>query len=200
NRYQLLPSQQQRPLNNGTPDVRHPPLSLTAVTLIRQVTDMGFPQDRVEKAVRRLGDDDRKVLDYLCLADRLVEQHYKIDDVETSLELFENNGEKAALYLQLLTRFREMGFSDDKIQVALVGNDLDVDLATESLMSVMILWRSVTVLWRSVTILWRSVTALWRSVTVLWRSVMVLWRSVTVLWRSVTVLQRCFALKLVLTI
>ena len=41
---------------------------------------------------------------------------------------------QAALYLQLLTRFREMGFSDDKIQVALVGNDLDVDLATESLM------------------------------------------------------------------
>ena len=35
-----------------------------------------------------------QVLDYLCLADRLVEQHYKIDDVETSLELFENNGEK----------------------------------------------------------------------------------------------------------
>ena len=34
------------------------------------------------------------MLDYLCLADKLVEQGYKIEDVETSLELFKNNGEK----------------------------------------------------------------------------------------------------------
>ena len=61
NKYQPLPSQPQRPLDNGTSDVRHPPLSQTAVTLIRQVTDMGFPEDRVRRAVRWLGADDKKV-------------------------------------------------------------------------------------------------------------------------------------------
>ncbi|XP_077989172.1 ubiquitin-associated protein 1-like isoform X1 [Glandiceps talaboti] len=91
-----------------------------------RITAMGFPQHRVARAVQRLGEDDKQVVDTLCAIERLVEGGYPEESVEMALNV-QDNEEQAIEFLKLLKQFEELGFKQDDItrQLILHGTHQD---------------------------------------------------------------------------
>ncbi|XP_071845799.1 uncharacterized protein [Apostichopus japonicus] len=82
----------------------------------RMIISMGFPEGRTARAVKRLGHDDRLVIDALCAVDRLSNQGFGERKVEEALHLLDNNDEKILAFLKLLKQFEELGFKSDDIK------------------------------------------------------------------------------------
>lgn len=99
-------------------------MSLEAKTLVDNISAMGFPRARVARVVKKHGNDDKQVIDHLCLIARLSE-NYPSDDVEVALNLYGNNEKKAKKYLTLITQFSELGFPAESVKDALNKSKLD---------------------------------------------------------------------------
>lgn len=89
------------------------------------ITSMGFPKGRTARAVKRLGHDDKLVIDALCAIDRLCNKGFSEEKVEDALNLLDNDEEKILSFLTLMKRFEELGFKPDDIKRELLvhGND-----------------------------------------------------------------------------
>ncbi|XP_070541803.1 ubiquitin-associated protein 1-like isoform X2 [Ptychodera flava] len=88
------------------------------------ITGMGFPQDRTARAVQRLGEDDKQVIDTLCAIEKLVGQGYREERVEMALN-YSDDEQQAVEFLKLMRQFEELGFKQDDItrQLILHGNN-----------------------------------------------------------------------------
>ncbi|XP_077174411.1 ubiquitin-associated protein 1-like [Paroedura picta] len=103
--------------------------------LIEPVLALGYPIRRAILALQKTGKQSLgQFLSYLRACDSLLQEGYEEGQVEEAMEMFQNS-EKAAEFLHLLTRFRDMGFqpADIKEVLLLCGNQ--GDHALEELMS-----------------------------------------------------------------
>ncbi|KAL4227367.1 Ubiquitin-associated protein 1 [Mactra antiquata] len=111
-------------------------LSLEAQSSVEKLVTMGFPKDRVVRAVDKLGRDEKEVVEYLCLVDQLIEKGYSVCLAETALLMFRNSIHQACAYLELFTQMQELGFNGEKIKEALVNTNNDrektLDILTAS--------------------------------------------------------------------
>lgn len=113
-----------------------PYLSSEARASVDNLITMGFPKEAVIRAVSKIGNDEKEVVEYLCLVDQLKEKGYSSILAETALLLFHNNMQQASTYLELFTQLQELGFNGEKIQQALVETKNDrektIDILTAS--------------------------------------------------------------------
>ncbi|XP_013781600.1 ubiquitin-associated protein 1-like [Limulus polyphemus] len=102
--------------------------------LVDTICDMGFPQDMVSRAVKHLGNNDKKVVDHLCQVQGLVEKGYDGIEAETALHLHDYRVEEAMKYLDLMNQFSVLGFEKDAIKKALIRQKNDRDKALDALL------------------------------------------------------------------
>ncbi|XP_076304896.1 ubiquitin-associated protein 1 [Tachypleus tridentatus] len=102
--------------------------------LVDTICDMGFPQDMVSRAVKHLGNNDKKVVDHLCQVQALVEKGYDGTEAETALHLHDYRVEEAVKYLDLMNQFSVLGFEKDAIKKALIRQKNDRDKALDALL------------------------------------------------------------------
>ncbi|XP_064608699.1 LOW QUALITY PROTEIN: ubiquitin-associated protein 1-like [Liolophura sinensis] len=108
-------------------------LSIEAQAFVNNLTSMGFLAHWASRAVLKLGQDDKLVVEHLCHINSLVEKGYTATLSEMALHLFTNDLNKAVKYLDLYIQFQELGFQQEKIREALVRNDIDRDKALDFL-------------------------------------------------------------------
>lgn len=108
-------------------------LSSDAKTFVNKLTSMGFSRSRASRAVEKFGNDEREVLDHMFNVDKLMEKKFSPSLAEMSLQLFKNDMRKAEQFLDLFQQFRELGFTSERIQTALVKHELDRDKALDYL-------------------------------------------------------------------
>lgn len=108
-------------------------LTKEAQGCVDKLTSMGFPRDRVARAVQKLGQDEKEVVEYLCLVDQLIEKGYNTYLAENALLLFQNSMQQACSYLDLYTQMQELGFNGEKIKEALVNANNDREKALDIL-------------------------------------------------------------------
>lgn len=131
NKYEPLPPPPATSSTGMRSEVRPKDPDFTALDEESQVfasmiISMGFPEGRTARAVKRLGHDDRLVVDALCAVDRLCGQGFGEKQVEEALHLLDNNDEKKVLaFLKLWKQFEELGFKPDDIkrELLLHGNE-----------------------------------------------------------------------------
>ncbi|KAL8616700.1 hypothetical protein ACOMHN_031682 [Nucella lapillus] len=111
----------------------YPRLSNEARTFVNKLTSMGFSRSRASRAVEKFGNDEREVLDHMFNVDKLMEKKFSPSLAEMSLQLFKNDMKKAERFLDLFQQFRELGFTSERIQTALVKHELDRDKALDYL-------------------------------------------------------------------
>ncbi|XP_031563766.1 ubiquitin-associated protein 1-like isoform X2 [Actinia tenebrosa] len=97
---------------------------------------MGFPMPRIARAVQRLGEKDKEVIDFLVIVEKLTEEGFPDDDVEIALSLFDDDEKKALEFLKLSESFKQLGFEEPYIQEALKAADNDHDKALDFLTSI----------------------------------------------------------------
>ena len=106
--------------------------------LVQQLSDMGFPRERATKAVRRLGANEKNVVDQLLMIQKFEDLGYKLPQIESALELLKP--ETAEMYqqleqhLKLSTQLLALGFTQDKINSALFATGYDRDKALDILL------------------------------------------------------------------
>lgn len=96
---------------------------------------MGFPIERVCRAVMDIGDDDKKVAEHLCLVGTLVEMGFDEQDSSVALQMNKNDLEKCKTFLQLQKQFQILGFKRNDITVALKLHGNDRDKALDELLT-----------------------------------------------------------------
>ncbi|KAI8499398.1 Ubiquitin-associated protein 1 [Branchiostoma belcheri] len=120
-------------------DVREPEclrsLDASGKRFVSSITGMGFPLERVAWAVQTFGQDDKKVIDRLCLLDRLCQRGFPESRVEEALDFHSGSEAEVGSYLSLLLKFEEMGFPQDKIKEALIVSSNDEHKALDMLMT-----------------------------------------------------------------
>ncbi|XP_078621179.1 ubiquitin-associated protein 1-like isoform X2 [Branchiostoma floridae x Branchiostoma japonicum] len=120
-------------------DVREPEclrsLDASGKRFVTSITGMGFPVERVARAVQNVGQDEKKVIDRLCLLDRLCQRGFPESRVEEALDFHSGSEAEVGSYLSLLLKFEEMGFPQDKIKEALIVSSNDEHKALDMLMS-----------------------------------------------------------------
>ncbi|XP_028407115.1 ubiquitin-associated protein 1-like [Dendronephthya gigantea] len=109
-------------------------MSHDEVQLVNQISDMGFPLERVARAVRNLNGKEREVVDFLISVNELCNQGYDENDVEMVLK--DNIGQtKAVEILKLQQQFRVLGFEGDKVFEAIKKSECNRDKALDILIS-----------------------------------------------------------------
>ncbi|XP_065194973.1 protein enabled homolog [Sycon ciliatum] len=105
--------------------------------LVDQLKQMGFPQDRLSRAVQRLGNDQAKVLEFMFQINKFGESPHNFppDSTETALVNNECSEEKALAALKLVFELREMGFAEATIHKALKEASNKRDAAIDYLIS-----------------------------------------------------------------
>uniref|UniRef100_A0A6I8N0Y8 Ubiquitin-associated protein 1 n=1 Tax=Ornithorhynchus anatinus TaxID=9258 RepID=A0A6I8N0Y8_ORNAN len=102
---------------------------------VETVVNMGYSYDRVLKAMRKKGENIEQVLDYLFAHGQLCEKGFDPLLVEEALEVCQCSEEKTAEFLQLMSKFKEMGFELKDIKEVLLLHNNDQDNALEDLMA-----------------------------------------------------------------
>lgn len=74
-------------------------LSLKTQTLATQVSQMGFKRDMVIRALSRLGDNDKKIVEHLIPLSELLQMGFEEERVSEALIKFDNNKDRALDYL-----------------------------------------------------------------------------------------------------
>ncbi|CAH1255656.1 UBAP1 [Branchiostoma lanceolatum] len=120
-------------------DVREPEcvrsLDASGRRFVTSITGMGFPMERVARTVQKVGQDEKKVIDRLCLLDRLCQRGFPESRVEEALDFHSGSEAEVGSYLSLLLKFEEMGFPQDKIKEALIVSSNDEHKALDMLMT-----------------------------------------------------------------
>lgn len=107
-------------------------LSTSEKNFAYQLSAMGFALPCVSRTIKRLGLDDKEVLDFLCLVQDLRDKGYASDDVEVALLNVENK-EKVTDYLDMVATFKELGFPPKDIHEALKETSCDQNKALDYL-------------------------------------------------------------------
>ncbi|XP_011185605.2 uncharacterized protein Ubap1_0 [Zeugodacus cucurbitae] len=74
-------------------------LSLTAQRLVKNISSMGFPLERVAKISTIFGTDDKKIIEHLIPLSELMDLGFDEAKISEALLKFDNNKEKALEYL-----------------------------------------------------------------------------------------------------
>lgn len=74
-------------------------LSLKTQTLATQISQMGFKRDMVIRALSRLGDNDKKIVEHLIPLSELLQMGFEEERVSEALLKFDNNKDRALDYL-----------------------------------------------------------------------------------------------------
>lgn len=74
-------------------------LSLKIQTLATQISQMGFQREMVIRAVTRVGDDDKKIVEHLIPLSELLQMGFEEERVSEALIKFDNNKDLALDYL-----------------------------------------------------------------------------------------------------
>lgn len=110
--------------------------SLTAEEeeLLRSVADMGFPEDRAVRVIRLQGTDSKKVIEYLCQIQSLIDEGFDAADAEAALGSHQESYEQALKFLRMQQQFLALGFQKEQIATALHECQYDRDRALDSLL------------------------------------------------------------------
>ncbi|KAF8796730.1 Ubiquitin-associated protein 1 like protein [Argiope bruennichi] len=109
-------------------------LDAAAKHFVDCITEMGFPQGQVARAVKHLGVDEKKVVELLCHIQALEESGYDSSEAEAALHLHDYNRDQAKEFLDLVNQFQDLGFEKDAIKKALVQNKNDWNKTIDSLL------------------------------------------------------------------
>lgn len=74
-------------------------LSLKTQSLATQISQMGFKRDLVVRAVSRVGDNDKKIVEHLIPLSELLQMGFEEESVSEALIKFDNNKDRALDYL-----------------------------------------------------------------------------------------------------
>ncbi|XP_062984392.1 ubiquitin-associated protein 1 [Elgaria multicarinata webbii] len=110
-------------------------LSSSERQCVETVVNMGYSCEDVLKAMKKKGQNIEQVLDYLFVHGQLCEKGFDPLLVEAALEMFQCSEEKTTELLQLMSKFKEMGFELTDIKEVLLLHNNDQDNALEDLMS-----------------------------------------------------------------
>ncbi|XP_077202672.1 ubiquitin-associated protein 1 [Paroedura picta] len=102
---------------------------------IELVVNMGYSYEDVLKAMKKKGQNIEQVLDYLFVHGQLCEKGFDPLLVEAALEMHECSEEETTALLQLMSKFKEMGFELKDITEVLLLHNNDQDNALEDLMA-----------------------------------------------------------------
>lgn len=131
---ELTPEETPQPLHNHQAAVTETPAE-TLAPLLRSLMDMGFDKHRAQRALHSQGStDDKKVVEYLCQVQSLVDAGFSDVDAEEALQVSSGNYEQALEFLQLQRQFVALGFTKDSIVKALVEAQNDRDKALDLLL------------------------------------------------------------------
>lgn len=101
----------------------------------RQISDMGFPLERVAKVCEKLGDDQQQIVNYCLMVAKLSEEEkFPVKEVEEALLLHNVNEENARKHLKAYQQLADIGFDSSSIHKALVECQLDYSKALEQLL------------------------------------------------------------------
>ncbi|XP_043543453.1 ubiquitin-associated protein 1 isoform X1 [Chiloscyllium plagiosum] len=114
------------PLKSLTPSERQ-----CAATIV----NMGYSSENVIKAMQKRGENLEQILDYLFVHGRLCELGFEPALVEEGLEMYQCSEPKTLEFLNLMSKFREMGFARGDIKEVLVVHNNDQEKALEDLMT-----------------------------------------------------------------
>lgn len=110
-------------------------LSPAAQNLVKHISEMGFSLPRVARACQLLGEDDKKVVEFLLQIQYLEDKSYPGDQVEKALIVNRYNVSHAVKYLEAMVQLLDLGFPEDLVSDALVKSDNDRDRALDHLIS-----------------------------------------------------------------
>ncbi|PSN29345.1 hypothetical protein C0J52_27117 [Blattella germanica] len=110
-------------------------LSPKAKALVKHISEMGFALPRVARACQLLGEDDKKIVEFLLQVQSLEEKNYPGDRVEKALIVNRYNVDHAIKYLDALAQLLDLGFPEDHVSDALVMFNNDRDKALDKLIS-----------------------------------------------------------------
>ncbi|XP_044299760.1 ubiquitin-associated protein 1 isoform X2 [Varanus komodoensis] len=110
-------------------------LSSSERQCIETVVNMGYSYEAVLKAMKKKGQNIEQVLDYLFVHGQLCEKGFDPLLVEAALEMYQCSEEKTTELLQLMSKFKEMGFELTDIKEVLLLHNNDQDNALEDLMT-----------------------------------------------------------------
>ena len=106
--------------------------------LVKQLSDMGFPRERATKAVYRLGANQKNVVDQLLTIQKFEDLGYKLPQIESALELLKPGTtemhQQLEQHLKLSSQLLALGFTQDKIDSALIATAYDRDKALDILL------------------------------------------------------------------
>ncbi|KAB0391870.1 hypothetical protein E2I00_013027, partial [Balaenoptera physalus] len=102
---------------------------------VETVVNMGYPYECVLKAMKKKGENIEQILDYLFAHGQLCEKGFDPLLVEEALEMQQCSEEKMMEFLQLMSKFKEMGFELKDIKEVLLLHNNDQDNALEDLMA-----------------------------------------------------------------
>lgn len=102
---------------------------------VASISSMGFKQQHVLLAMQKHGRNHKKVVDRLCICQRLTEKGFNLNDVNDALEVFDGKEKQASEYLQVHRQLTGMGFPPRKVKQALLLHNNNPTKAVEELMS-----------------------------------------------------------------
>ncbi|XP_006863104.1 PREDICTED: ubiquitin-associated protein 1 isoform X1 [Chrysochloris asiatica] len=102
---------------------------------VETVVNMGYSYECVLRAMKKKGENIEQILDYLFAHGQLCEKGFDPLLVEEALETNQGSEEKMMEFLQLMSKFKEMGFELKDIKEALLLHNNDQDDALEDLMA-----------------------------------------------------------------
>ncbi|XP_053888243.1 ubiquitin-associated protein 1 isoform X1 [Malaclemys terrapin pileata] len=110
-------------------------LSASERQCVETVVNMGYSYEDVMTAMKKKGQNIEQVLDYLFAHSQLCEKGFDPLLVEAALEMYQCSEEKTTELLQLMSKFKEMGFELKDIKEVLLLHNNDQDNALEDLMA-----------------------------------------------------------------
>nr|XP_006012679.1 PREDICTED: ubiquitin-associated protein 1 [Latimeria chalumnae]XP_014354151.1 PREDICTED: ubiquitin-associated protein 1 [Latimeria chalumnae] len=102
---------------------------------VNTVVGMGYSYESAIKATEKQGQNVEQVLDYLLTHGQLCERGFDPALVEEGMEMYQCSEKKTIEFLQLVCKFREMGFEQKDIKEVLLLYSNDQEKALEDLMA-----------------------------------------------------------------
>uniref|UniRef100_A0A8C8S8U0 Ubiquitin associated protein 1 n=1 Tax=Pelusios castaneus TaxID=367368 RepID=A0A8C8S8U0_9SAUR len=110
-------------------------LSTSERQCVETVVNMGYSYEDVMTAMKKKGQNIEQVLDYLFVHGQLCEKGFEPLLVEAALEMYQYSEAKTTELLQLMSKFKEMGFELKDIKEVLLLHNYDQEGALEDLMT-----------------------------------------------------------------
>ena len=136
-------NQMPRPTANQCSSLKNPPSDLernfssAETRLVDQLSNMGFPRERAAKVVKRLGPNEKDVVDQLLTSQKCIDLGFKAEHVELALDVLEPQKDfhqHLQKHLELFNQLLALGFPEERIGSALIAVSHDRDKAIDILL------------------------------------------------------------------